>query len=686
MEENKEEKSPTIKEEGEKEVKNEDKKIHWVLLILVLGFLLYKTTEYFGVIGYRETWSICIDYMKDGVLWTGQPHCEGAIVPFYIISFLDALVGREYVQFATFLFSTIISGIFFWIFIKVVKEEIKESSILLPALLFGVLFYINMVTNIEAVLNSFFFFLAYFVLFHKEYKCKYYLCGTFLLLAILSKINVIVPIAFLLTWHVYTQMTKEETERTWEERIKRIRITPYIKIATPIALGLGLCTIMYEKFWMYSWHIFTNQTIALSVIETIKEMVFININEVILTYIPLTFIAILATYLFWKEKKFYALIGGPCLLISMFTITRAFGIDFVVGTKYYSVIFPFTILVLLQLRKLWTTTPKKQLYQAAMLLILIFPALYIGPLQFHDDLSYVDSFNILDRLTETWQEKDEFVKQIHYGYSVIPELDGKILMEHEDAGLRRMLISIGANIPEEKQEVLSKRYMASHPDVWGYPRYVELLGDELIEDPDAKEDLNEKEREIIERVDNGEFSLIIIGPPEWAITDKIILNSNLQEQEGACQIYIPNNVWLTYDGWHYSKFIFSKTKYCTELIENMATYFAENFSDICSKDKETANSIGDTLRMNPIDFPLWCMEGGSALEYYKNNKGIKRIELVVVLTLIALPFILQFVRGGRREKNICKIVLFIIILCVIGVLITMQVPLPYTEAVIGVLN
>ena len=96
-----------------------------VFILLLLGFLLYKTFDYFGAIGYRETWTICLDYIHQGTLWAGQPHCEGAILPFYILYLLDLLVGREYVQIAAIVFSTIISAVFFLVFIRVVKKELN---------------------------------------------------------------------------------------------------------------------------------------------------------------------------------------------------------------------------------------------------------------------------------------------------------------------------------------------------------------------------------------------------------------------------------------------------------------------------------------------------------------------------------------------------------------------------------
>src|SRR3989338_9608023 len=87
-----------------------------IFILVLLTFVLYRTEEYFGWIGYRETWTTCIDYIQEGTLWGGQPHCEGALVPFYVIYELDNIFGREYVQKATIVLSTMVALLFFWVF------------------------------------------------------------------------------------------------------------------------------------------------------------------------------------------------------------------------------------------------------------------------------------------------------------------------------------------------------------------------------------------------------------------------------------------------------------------------------------------------------------------------------------------------------------------------------------------
>lgn len=630
--------------------KKEGKKIEWwkiILVLFILAVLLYKTEEYFGWIGYRETWTICIDYMNEGTLWSGQPHCEGAILPFAVLWGLDSLVGREYVQIATIIFSTMLAAIFFWVVWKVVQKENLDERPVWPLLLFGLLFYINTIITVESILNSFFFFIAYYILFYREESWKYYAVGFFLFLSMISKINVIIQIAFLLWWYAYEKRVWYFEGKKLKLNLKKEILFGYGKITIPIIIGFVILSVLYEYFWIYSWHVFTNQTIALSIPQTLKEMLLPSLDKIEPLYIVEMLVIAIATYLWIKERKTYALLAGPCFFLAIFFIVRAFGITSALGVRYWSVMLPFGVLVLLRIKQLWTTKVLKPVMIGIFLVIVLYPGLYTGPFQLKDDLSYLDSWNVIDKATQAWQEKDEFIKEVHYGYGIVPEQEGKILIEDDPAVFQRTLISFGSNIPYEDIEFLTKKYMESHPDVWGFPRYQELLGENLIYNPESTE-LNDKEREVIEKLNAGYYSLIVYGPPEWAITQRLMSNLNNESLAGYCQVLVPNNVWLTTDGWHFSYFIFKEQAHCDAMLQQMYTYFDQQFMDICTKDKDTANMIATAMLQNGVPWAKQCSEGGSSLEFFKRSIGIKKVEFMVMIFLFMLPFIYY---GWKMQKS-----------------------------------
>ncbi len=663
----------------------ENKQKAWlktIFIIVLLVFILYRVEDYFGWIGYRETWTTCIDYMNEGTFWSGQPHCEGALIPFYVIYGLDNIFGREYVQIATIVFSTGVALLFFWIFWKAVKKEELAKDFFLPALLFGLLFYINAIANVEAVLNSFFFFSAYYLLFYTEHKWKYYGAGFLLLLSLLSKINVIVQTAFLIFWYGYEKKLWYFEDRKLKIQLKKEILWGHGQMLLPIIAGFGIVTLIYEHFWIYSWHVFTNQNIALSLLQTTKEMILFDITKTNIIYIVVLMTAFICTYLFWKEKKFYALISGPVFLLAIFLIIRAFGIQLATGVRYWSVIFPFAVMSILRLKEVWTEAPQKQIMYGFIIVIILFPGLYEGPFLLKDDLSYIDSLNIIERATEGWKEKDAFIKDIHYGYSIVPEQEERILLEDDPAGFKRKIISFGSNIPYEKVDFLTKKYMESHPDIWGFPRYQELLGENLIYEPTSG-DINEKEQEVIAKIENGTYSLIIFGPPEWAISEKILANVNNETLHEYCQILVPNNVWLTEGGWHFSYFFFKNQEHCGEMLKEMTTYFSTHFQEICTKDKTTANMITQVMLQNRINFNMMCSDGGSALEALKKSEAIKKVEILLMLVLFALPMIYGVCKEENKEKR-KKMYIVVVVLLIIFILVffLMDVEMPFRTGIV----
>ncbi len=653
-----------------------------IFILVLLTFVLYRTEEYFGWIGYRETWTTCIDYIQEGTLWSGQPHCEGALVPFYVIYELDNIFGREYVQKATIVLSTMIALLFFWVFWKTAKKEGLENDFFLPAVLFGLLFYINTITNVEAVLNSFFFFSAYYILFFTEHRWKYYETGVLLLLALLSKINVIIQIVFLLFWYGYEKKLWHFEEGKLKIQLKREILWGYAQIFTPIFIGFLLAMRMYKYFWIYAWQVFTKQNIALSFLQTTKEMFLFDITKTDIIYIVVLMTALICTYLFWKEKKFYTLMSGPVFLLAIFLIIRAFGIQFATGVRYWSVIFPFAILSILKVKETWTKAPLKQVMYGFLIIIIVFPGLYEGPFLLKDDLSYVDSINIIDKATEGWKEKDALIKEIHYGYSIVPEQEERILLEDDPAGFKRKIISFGSNIPYEKVDFLTKKYMESHPDIWGFPRYQELLGENLIYEP-TSENLNEREQDVIKKIENGTYSLIILGPPEWAISEKILANVKNETLSEYCQVLVPNNVWLTEGGWHFSYFFFKDQNHCGEMLEKMTIYFSTHFQEICTKDKTTANMITQVMLQNEMNFNMACSDGGSALEALKTGKAIKKVEILLMLILFALPSIYGAYKeeDKERRRKLC-IILFILLIIFILVISLMNAEISFKSGIV----
>jgi hypothetical protein len=225
--------------------------------------------------------------------------------------------------------------------------------------------------------------------------------------------------------------------------------------------------------------------------------------------------------------------------------------------------------------------------------------------------------------------------------------------------------------------------MESHPDVWGFPRYQELLGDNMIYNPTTDE-LNEKEQEVIAHIHNGTYSLIIFGPPEWAISERLLANVGNETLSLFCQITVPNNMWLTEEGWHFSYFFFRNPQDCQTMLEKMYVYYNQQYQNICTKDQFTANMITSVLRQNGLAFDKTCVQGGKSLEFLKKGYQTKKIEMIIMLLLFALPFILYLPKHtglDEKQRKVFFVILAVLFVSILYLWFTIE-PFPYHSGIV----
>ncbi len=213
----------------------------------------------------------------------------------------------------------------------------------------------------------------------------------------------------------------------------------------------------------------------------------------------------------------------------------------------------------------------------------------------------------------------------------------------------------------------------------------------MIYNPTTSE-LNEKEKEVIEKIQNGIYTLIIFGPPEWAITERILSNVGNETIQEYCQIAVPNNVWLTDGGWHFSYFMFQNHEDCQGMLEKMYFYFSQNYQEICTKDKGTANMITTVLRQNGLAFDKTCAEGGDSLEFFKQGYATKKVELMIMIALFFLPLLWsgrkmqQNKEMNEKEKRPYYVLIIIGIILLIGVWFGMDAAVPYKSGIVQVIT
>lgn len=659
------------------------------LLVTLLVFLTFFKYNYYGPVIYRHEWTTCATYISQNVLWTGQPRCAGTLFPLYIIWISNIIFGQENTQMAMIIFATIISIIFFLILWKVIKREREHADWRFSLLLFWLLIYLNISVNVESLLSSFFIFTAYYFCFYSQSIWKYYLTGIFILFAMISKPNAIVPIFLLLLGCGLERFNTLKTKNKEEQKKNfKLIIIMYGSIFFPVLFGLILIVKKFPYFWIYMWQFFQEEP---ELVKKLPEVIRILTFQqgIDLSYLLLLVITFLGLFVYLKERKSYSVILGPGIAITIFLYTKAFGM--LTGFHYYMVFFPFVILCLLDLKERWTLPPLKQIFQCIIIMIIIFPGMYFGVFQIKDELGYISPVDFIHKLSPAWKEKNIFLKEIHYGYSIIPDQKGRILVEQDSKEFERKYVTIGMNIPYDNVDFINSAFTESYADGSALPVFKQIFGDNLIYNPN-EEGVNKYEDEIIKKIENNEYSLIIEGPPEWLITNRMFSKLQKGTLDTYCIVFVPNNFILGAGVRDYSLFIFQESEDCSVMLGELYNYYALHYKEICAKDKFIATAISAVMRKNELQFPYTCIDGGDSLEFYQSNTGIKRTDLLILLGLIISIFLFGF-PTVLKNKDLNKVnkwvywsLLLFFIVCFLVALFILPTTVSSEEAVVTLLG
>lgn len=633
------------------------KKILWVALFCAL--FLYAT--YFQLYthdytGYRERWLQCLDYLKDGTFWSGQPYCDGGPFVYYAAYIIRIRSGIAYFQNMILIINTLLSALVLYFTYKVYNKETGRTNKLLLVLLYGFLAYVNAVTEFETMLMVFFIFLAYYILFYTKYKQKEWYAGIFIAAAMISKFSAIILFGIIGICYLFKErIVFIENKKIMFAREARKYLNG-IKILLPTGIIYTLFRIKYEYFFVYLFLTQTKQSVLLSYGEVFRALSVPSFNASVINIIPLYFIILICAYELFREIKeksiksytVIAVIGFPILI---FLMVKSFGIGFATDFRYWVPIQPFVILSIMRLFDALTKNNvncddinktkilQKAIFTAVIGAIIVFPGAYYSPIT-----HLYSPANFIVKLHPFTQEKFTFMSKLNYGYSIVPEQQGKVLVEWgQPHYIDELYQEFNISIPRESIFSITNTMAPTHPDVWQFPRFKELLGNKLIYDLKAEEGLTKKEKELVTEIQNGTYSLIIFGPPNWFVTNRIwaALNESGVLKE-YCAVNVPSNVWGNREGLQIALFFFKNPEDCNMLIKNLSTYYTQNygFEEICKIDTYYSNIVRDAMKKNRAPIEKKCVYGGEGiLPYLKENTIIKQWQLWCMLLLMLACFL-----------------------------------------------
>ena len=644
---------------------NIEKRTMTLLKISILTFITLAATYYyqayiFNGVGYYTRWIPCLDFIKEGVLYAGQPYCESGGPPLFFIPYvIREIVGANAFQWTMIFFSTILHGIILWLLLKMLKKEVPSQDFFLPSLLYIFLIYLPTTTRFEATIALLFFISGYYFLYDTPNNKRHIWGGILFGLSILSKPSAVVPIGIAIIALLFRDKIITIENKKIEVKIKKENVYHLLWLASPTALFILYFKLKYKFFFIYYVFVMMNQEEAISYVDAVRSILILDVNKMNPMVIPLIATILLSFYVLYTERKSYAWIAGPAQLILFIMIVKSFGINHL-AYHYWTLAAPFFIICICLLYQK-ARDEKKRLITIAcnttLALILIFPGLYMNPLTFNNNYMKFTSFE---------KQRLEFIRQLHYPYQIIPS-QKRALFEQSNEGAKRFFYEYNVKIPIANVDLLTRENSQGTPDAFSFYRYRELLGENLIYNPDNESLLSDDEKRIIGKIERGEYSFIHLGPPEWVATNRALANAGKLNALNYCSVMVPSNVWLTREGLHEARFIFKKKEDCQEVFNKMYKYYQEHFKEICKKDKFSADMIKLVVEKNGVPLQQDCPQGGAMMLYFKKtdvyNKYLTLFIIIFMMAAISIQYFLLKKNFQQKENRRMQRVL------ILGVLI-----------------
>jgi len=450
-----------------------------LLFLVIIGTILWKfnyLTEFTG------EWTSCVDYIKEGILYKGQPRCYHGPVNFLISYILIEFFPNNFLQLYELL--VLISSILlFFLIYKIIRKLNLKPHYPLLSVLFFILIYVNPINNNsgDSIYSTLIMLYGFYVLyFSKNEYYKYLFSSLIFTIATFTRLNVIIPIFLVLVYYFINNFFSVKDKKIIID-YRNLAKALILMIILPITVVIIL-KLIFPNIIAYS--ILTQLIVEdYSLLLKLKEF-FSGIS--LLTKLTFLIPALLIPLSWFYKKRdvysFIALFGF--ILITYGTLRGHYGYFH----RYYIAIFPFLIVTIIEILNNIKSNYKKIIF---IIIILIFS---LSSLKISDPYLTSPEFHKLRNIVDG-------------GFEVLPDLPGRILADN-DYFLKF------ANIDPKKVDIVSNKYGI---DGMGALR-IESLGllDSSWKDwriMVALSNLQFKEVDIIgKKILNNTYNIIVMGP------------------------------------------------------------------------------------------------------------------------------------------------------------------------------
>ncbi len=608
------------------------KYVQHIIIFCAILFLLYSIEWLWYPSYYAPTTQnpdICLEYLKEGKLYGGDPYCfQGPFV--YILIFLFDFLFHSIPVGTTIFYFISLFGVGYLITQIKDKETGKESIFfvyLITLFLFGRGF-VDFSSNSATV----FVLLGFYLFYYTNNKWKYVTAGLFFSFALLSKPHntplVIGPAILFYFGKKYFLWKEEKITGMSILSFLKIQWKSIVMLFAPIFILFLLAIVFLNHFLIYNYIIHTYNPVVQTYASMIKELVTFTYwynGLFLLLYLG---IIISALRLFFYKKfdlfSFVACISFPILVLlvgnkfSLYKLIDQYRYILPLAPFYFMNIFCFV------------EEFKREYNKKALCCILgiIITFLFI----FHMTLG---GLTVSDILKNHGINDQKFLDRIKYEVekplTMLPETDGKILVENNY--IHRYNLLLGGSPykylhEDDFQDYYEHREQSSNdPDMAVAGNFITIgLLDSLAP---YLHNTTLNISNLLQEINAGEYSIVIAGPFYNQFAKFL---KELNTGSDYCQITMPFIIEGNTDINIQYVFIFFKDKNtCTSFLKTMQEYYTTEFNAICARGESYIKIINRSMERNGVSLNQSC---SNKSQLYLLNNRIKIESLFFCMLLV----------------------------------------------------
>ncbi|MFH0861558.1 MAG: hypothetical protein V1875_00875 [Candidatus Altiarchaeota archaeon] len=581
----------------------------YTILILALGLVLFPRSFNAGGGGF---W-MCLDYLRDGTLYGGQPFCAQSPTIYYAGYLVDSTLGSYFPELTLPAISLVAHIVIFISLASILKRHKLYDPLIYPLLY--VLLVFRYFGEAASSLATAFFMVGFVLAYGSNDRNRVLMSTLPFTLAILTKYSVAMPVALVLVYSIIRDGIRRTSDGGVSISFEGSgwRVWHLILTAAAVVAAFAALSNFYPDLAAYTIYAHINQVQGglISGLETMADQWLLSSFGAAILFAGVAWSVYRG---FFDRETFVFPLLQVTLIANGLLLLMASG-DPKLGEYYLLPVAPFLIAAMLAIRR-----------RSRMAFAIIVVGALVHPAIFHTPLA---------QPLRTWSHDPamDAVREVEFGLKIIPSQRGYILMEGPP-GHKEYMRKLWPQLDESRIDMITEGgrgfSQGEGPD-WAHQ--LRGLVNITANFSQAYGKLSPQEMTLRSDLVAGKYSLIVAGPPSWFSIMNVV-NSAPEPMESYCTAYVPNFQYRG-DGRVYTTLFFKDRQQCAMFKNLMIAYYQYNFEGICGLGRKAANSVRQVIAWGGAEVPFSC---GAESDYAYSADTPNRAQwLDLLLFALILP-------------------------------------------------